>query len=134
MATLTYDIRIAEIKLDENGDEVDEVSTNLPHADLIAGLACSTWNAIDFPGIVGGAAKGGIERSPMTAKVTGDGSLVLRISVVAKKGFRLSECRRNCIWEELDAQMSDGWGEGFFGHANVLTDDEGNRFMAETAL
>lgn len=134
MANLAYDIRVSEIQLDENGNELDEITRNLPHADLIAGMACSSWNALDFPAIVGGHAKGGVERAPMSARIEGDGALVLRINVIAKKGFRLSERRRQSIFDELDAQMSDGWGEGFFGYGNVITDGDGNQLIAETAL
>jgi hypothetical protein len=130
MATLTYGITVSEIQLDGDYAIVAEHLSNLPHADRIAKQACESWNAIDFAGILNGVlGASGVESAKMTSFTDGDERLRLVIKIVAKRGFRLSERRRNAIFDELDAQMTDGWGEGFFGYGNVTDDGNGGLFM-----
>lgn len=134
MATLTYGITVSEVQLDKDCEFVAEHVRDLPHARRIAEQARKSWNAIDFAGILDGVlGTGSIDKVPMTSRVDGDGSLHLTIRVTPRRGFRWSARRRNAVWEELDAQMVDGWGEGFFGYGNVMTDENGNKFCAETA-
>lgn len=134
MADLTYGITATEVQLNENLDVVAEHMFDLPHDRHIAEQARKSWNAIDFVSILNGVlGADGIERTPMTYRIDRDGHLHLTIRIVPKRGFRWSERRRNVVFDELDAQMVDGWGEGFFGYANVMTDEDGNKFCAETA-
>lgn len=32
---------------------------------------------------------------------------------------------------QIDAQFSDGWGEGFFGYINIMTAPDGTKFIVE---
>lgn len=133
MANLTYVIKVTEQELDADGEVIREHEAGLPHADLIAGAACRSWNSLGWEGLVGGALRGNISSAPMTATLDDHGHLLLVIHVRPVRGFRWSRRRRDAVWEELDAQLVDGWGEGFFGPVNPMADGDGNRFCAETA-
>ena len=133
MATLTYEITISEVRLDSSGNAIAEYTENLPHQDdiIAAALKLDLSHLADV--LNARLGQHGVERVRSWASVRSNKQVVMTISVEAAPRFRWSERRRNIVFDELDTQLVDGWGEGFFGYANVMVGENGHRFFPETA-
>lgn len=127
MSRLYYITDVAEIPLDAEGYEMySEIKEyNLPHHEMIAKEMCNSWNAMHIEKFFTGVLKGNIASAKMTCKKE-NGKTVAKVTVIGVSNFRFSEKRRNLVFEQLSAQMSDGWGEGFFHRE--FEDEKGKKF------
>lgn len=132
MAILTYEIPISEVRLDSSGNEIAEYTNNLPHQyDIIAAaLKLDLSHLADVLNAQLG--QHGVERVLSWASVRRSKQVVMTIAVEAAPKFRWSAPRRNIVFDELETQLVDGWGEKFFGYANVMKDASENEFFIET--
>ena len=120
-----------ETEFDKNGDIIKDHKTNLPHHDQIAKAMTESWNNAHMEQYFDGILKDKISAATMRVIKDSDGSTVARITVHGKPNVRFSSKITDAIYDQLDGQLSDGWGEGFFGFANIMTDDDGNEFCVE---
>jgi len=103
----------------------------LPHHSQIANAMADSWNNAHMEQYFDGVLKDKIAKAIMKVRKQSDGSTVASIIVHGKPGVRFSSKMTEAIYDQLDGQLSDGWGEGFFGFANIMTDDNGNKFCVE---
>ena len=120
MSKILYKYVFQENILDENGFVKEEHCTHLPHAEQIIEAAEKSFNDTHLETFFDGVLKDNIVSCTMRCCESALGELYGIISVVGKQGFRFSEKRRNAVYDQLDAQFSDGWGEGFFGYGNIM--------------
>lgn len=121
-----------ETVIDKNGNIQDEFDTNLKHHDQIASEICKSWNEANMSQYYDGILKDNIVSCKMTCTQdkTSKESIAV-ITFVMKPGLRLTKKYKDAIIEQTSAQFSDGWGEGFFGAANIMEDDNGQQFFVE---
>lgn len=103
--------RFHEIQETRDGDY--EYKKDLPHAREIVKCAVDDWNktvksAYLYTGFDDDIAS--IRAYPSRTDTD-----AMCIEVCLKPRSRMSEKKRVAIEEAIDAQFSDGWGEGFFG-------------------
>lgn len=133
MSKLSYICVLNEIILDENNDFVKEYNTNLPHADEIAEAFINEWNkdADEFMLDIINEQVGNnfIESCKARRyKKYGKETKVI-IEIINKKGKQFREKIRNNIFDFLESQLIDGWGEGFFNHYRIAKD--GTKYYIE---
>ena len=131
MSYLTYNYEIHEIACDKDGTYIKEYQKDLPHAKELADAMCKSWNDMHMEQYYDSIAKDKIESAVMKPIQTNDGTCVTSIRLVAKPGVRLTEKLRNELFEQTDAQFSDGWGESFFGTINIMHDADRNYFYPD---
>jgi len=119
-----------ETKLDENDDFVEDYEINLPHHDMIAKAAEKSWNDTHMEQYYDGILEDKVESAIMKCRKSKTGVSEAVINIKLKDGIRLTERYRNAIVQQTEAQLSDGWGESFFGYCNVMTDGK-SRFIVE---
>ena len=121
MSKLYYTIKLNEVETTKDGDFIREYVSNLPHAKEIANNFCESWNSVKWNEIFDGIFAGQVKTSKMhPMHISNDGICKVQITTTFVDGFRLSEKRRNAFWEQMEAQMCDGWGEGVFGLINLM--------------
>lgn len=121
MSKLTYRVNLNEVQVDKDGNYIKSFETNLPHFKELAEEFCNQWNKENMGQFFDGPVKDAIKTSKACiCKVLPDGRCNVDIVTNFIDGFRLSEKRRNSFWEQMEAQMCDGWGEGIFGPINTL--------------
>lgn len=127
MSTVRFLTDLIEVPCDKKGErEWEEIDENLPHHELISKLICESWNTAHMEQYFDGVLKDNIASAIMNCMKDGDGKTVAVITVTGKPNFRFSEKRRNEIYDQVSAQLSDGWGESFFH--KEFTDEHGARF------
>ena len=133
MAKFTSLYECREVILDDNGDYVEEYEENLPHGDFIVNWFCNAWNkdADKFILDILNRDIGDCIETCYMRKYKDDTKTILAIDFVMKKGKRLTQKVKNEIIDWIDGQYSDGWGEGMFGYANVMTAPDGTKFIVE---
>lgn len=109
MSKLYYDIPIEEEYETEESYEFFE--QNLPHEEILREWLPQEWAKCHVENTFDEILKGKVTSTDMKCRKTPDGRLIARVTVEFVPGFRLSEQRRDACWEQLDAQMTDGWGE-----------------------
>ena len=132
MSKFEYITNLTETELDENGNVICDYETNLPHHDLIIKKICKSWNDMHMEQYYDGQLKDKINSAVMSAyrDQTHSGQCSVKITFTLKKGCRLTESCRDAIIDQTNAQFSDGWGEGFFGYSNIMTDGK-RHFIVE---
>lgn len=128
MSKLLFLTDVAEVPLDFDGYEMySEIKEyNLPHHEQISKEMCKHWNNMHMENYFSDILKGNIASAKMSCTKDSQGKTVAIVTVVGVPHFRFSEKRRNLVYEQLSAQMSDGWGEGFF-HSE-FEDENGHKF------
>lgn len=129
MAVFQFITTFAEVEIDKNGDFIADYDTNLPHHDIIAKNMEKSWNDMHIERFYDGILTDKIESAIMKCKRNKGVSEAI-ISIKMKPGTRLTQKYRDAIIDQTSAQLSDGWGESFFGPINIMT-DENKRFYAE---
>ena len=119
-----------ELVLDKQGNCLKEYETNLPHHDMIAKEMADSWNSTNIVRCFDGILKDKIASAKMKVKKIKDDTVAV-ITVIGKPNIRFSQTITNEIYDQIDAQFSDGWGEGFFGYINIMTADDGTIFCVE---
>lgn len=132
MSSFYYRIPIREVLLDGEMCPIEDYETNLPHKQQIADELVSDWRKSDILQYFNDDVKSKLERLDIV--VIEDHTtkeLYARIAVIGKLGVRFTRNLKDKIVDELDGQMSDGWGEGIFGYNNIMTAPDGTKFMIE---
>lgn len=112
MSRLFYDIRLEEEYNGKDGRH-KVISKNLPHFEEIKNWLPKEWDKCEIHKTFDGILKNKIQNTSMRCFIKKDGTAIARITVEFIPGVRLSENHRNKCWEQLDAQMSDGFGESY---------------------
>jgi len=132
MSKFTFVTSFSETELDENNDVVASHYFDLPHHKQIVKSACDDWNNAHMEQYYDGFLKDKVESAKMSScrDISGSNRCLVKIEVVLKPSIRMTAKRRMEIEHQTSAQMTDGWGEGFFGYDNIMTDGK-SRFIAE---
>ena len=132
MSKFTIITSFTETILDDKDNAVNYYDVNLPHHAFIVKEACKCWNDMHMERFYDGILKDKVESAKMSAyrDGSGKGKCLAKIEIVLKPGIRMTAKYRLAISQQTSAQMSDGWGEGFFGYINIMTDGK-SRFIAE---
>lgn len=125
MSQLFYDIHIQE---EYNHDATLPggyalFQNKLPHLQQIKDYLPKTWEDCHIEQTFDGILKDKVTSCPMRIFENKNGQVIARITINFAPGFRLSEKRRQACWEQLDAQMSDGFGECVDGQRIPNTPD-----------
>ena len=124
MSKLFYDIPLVEEFYDSPEAMMAKlpartVHVNIPHKKELEEWITSEWNGMHMEQYFDGILKDKVESCimrPFTIKENGDELSFGRVEVTFVKGFRLTDKRRIECWDQLDAQMTDGFGETFDAH------------------
>lgn len=110
MSMLYYKIGLEEFFDDD--DKYREYRDHLPHFEQLRDWLPKEWaechieNTFDLKDI-----RENIASCTMAVRESKDGEAYAIVTIDFKPGFRLSARRRQSVWDDLDAQMSDGFGE-----------------------
>lgn len=126
MEKLSITYTLHEIIVDNNGDYIKEYDKNLPHADEIAEVFINEWNknADEFmlEIINEQVANNSIESCKARRYKKHGAETQIVIEIVAKKSKQFREKFRNNIYDFMESQFIDGWGEGFFNKYRTAKD------------
>lgn len=112
-----------EIVEDADGEFVELYELWLPHHETIAEKICASWNEMHMERYFDDVLKDNIQSAVMRCiQEKETGYSVAEITITGVPGFRFSSKRIGMINEQMDAQMADGWGEGFFHKLFTATD------------
>lgn len=112
-----------EIVEDADREYVELYEQWLPHHATIAEMICASWNERHMEQFFDGVLKDNIQSAVMRCiQEKENGYSVAEITITGVPGFRFSSKRIGMIDEQMDAQMADGWGEGFFHKVFVAAD------------
>lgn len=111
MTVLIYDIKLYEIEYDDNDCFVQEIQKDLPHHEQIKDWLPSFFDSCDIASTFYGILQGNIKQCSLKIIKNKHKESVARVTIEGIPGFRFSEKRRNAVWEQMDGQMSDGFGE-----------------------
>ncbi len=129
MSTFTFITTFSEVELDKDGNIIADYEINLPHHDMITAEAERSWNKMKMEQYYDGILTGKVESARMKCRKTKDGISEAVIKIKMNEGVRLTQKYRDVIVSQTSAQLSDGWGECFFGYANIMTDGEKKFFV-----
>lgn len=133
MAKLSIIYTLREIIVDNNGDYIKEYDKNLPHSNEIAEAFINQWNkdADEFllEIINEQVANNSIESCKARRYKKHGAETKVIIEIVAKKGKQFREKFRNNIYDFMESQFIDGWGEGFFNKYRTAKD--GTKYYIE---
>ena len=133
MSKLSIIYTLSEIILDDNNNYIKEYNKNLPHADEIAEVFINQWNkdADDFmlEIINEQVADNSIKSCKARRYKKHDKETKIIIEIVAKQGKQFREKLRNNIYDFMESQFTDGWGEGFFNKYRTAKD--GTKYYIE---
>lgn len=104
-----------EIQETKDGEYICEYKKDLPHAKEIVKCAVDDWNKMVksfIPCLYTGFDD---DIASVRAYPSRTDTDAMCIEVRLKPRIRMTEKKRTAIEEAIDAQLSDGWGEGFFG-------------------
>lgn len=125
-----------EIIVDANNDFVSKHITDLPHSEFIQQEFCKQFNeAVEsyLLDIINKECDDKIQRliaKPMTAK-SSDHKTAVGVHIYGKSNVRFTEKFRTKVFDFIDSQFADGWGESFFGPINTMTAPDGTRLYID---
>lgn len=116
---------------DDDGEEYEEAyEKDLPHHDIIAKEICDSWNEMKMEKYFYGTLKDKIKSAKMRCyRDKTNGKTIAKITIEGIPGFRFGSVRRAMVFDQIESQMSDGWGEGFFGC--MFTAPDGTKFFVD---
>lgn len=115
MSKLYYNIPLEEEYNGPNG-EYDYASVDIPHFNQIKDWLPKEWDKCQIHKTFDGILKDKVASTTMTChqkRENGHVKSIARITIEFIPGFYLSQARRKACFEQLDAQMSDGFGESY---------------------
>lgn len=115
MSKLYYDIPLEEEYNGPDGEH-KEVRMDIPHYEQIKDWLPKEWDKCEIHKAFYGVLKDKVSSCTMKCyQKTEDGHVhsFARIIIDFVPGFRLSMKRRYACWEQLDGQMTDGFGETY---------------------
>lgn len=86
---------------------------HLPHFEQIADFLPDAYRKCKVESCFDGILKDKVSSSTMRVFEDKDGTCIARVTTNFITGFRLSQQKREAFWEQMDAQMTDGFGESF---------------------
>lgn len=110
MAYICYQFTIHEVEV-ENGEVVREYETNLPHHKEICETVKKNWKMCHIENTFDGHLKNMVKSCDIQMMRTRGDETLANISIHLNDGERWSARRRAAYWQQLDAQMTDGFGE-----------------------
>lgn len=116
MSKVYYNFGIGEYLTDNNGDIVEYYEKDLPHYKELADWLLPEWDNSHIEKFFTGVLKNNIKSCTASLFRRKDGCVYVCVNVEGVKGFRFSEKRRNEVFDQLDGQITDGWGESFSHH------------------
>lgn len=125
-----------EIIVDANNDFISEHFADLPHSEFIQQEFCKQFNnAVEryLLDIMNRECDDKIQRliaKPITITLP-DHKTAVGIHIYGKSNVRFTKKFRTKVFEFMDAQFADGWGESFFGPINTLTAPDGTRLYID---
>ena len=131
MSQLHYIIPLRETIIDNDCSAINEFDTDLPHKEMIKEEILKDWNKSNIFDYMSDKFKEKVHSMSMTVKENKNKRLEAIIHVNTNPGIQMRQALKSMITEELDGQMSDGWGEGFFGYNNIMTAEDGTKFIVE---
>ena len=123
MSKLFYDITIEEEYIGTNS-EYKIITKNIPHFEEIKNWLPKEWDRCKIHTTFDGQLKNKVQNTLMKCFEEKDGTAIARITIEFVPGFRLSKNRRDACWQQLDAQMSDGFGESY-DHTQIPNSEQG---------
>ena len=130
MSKLKYLHALTESIVNDNCDILADYQYSLPHDEQICKEICDDFNKAHIERFFDGILKDKIKSCRMRCIKDEETTLAI-IDIEGIEGFRMSQKRRNAVWEQMEGQMCDGWGEGFFGFGNVMKASDGTQFIVE---
>ena len=130
MSAFNYLYAVHEVQVDKNDNLIAEFEDNLPHHSFIMDEMCKSWNDMHMEQYYDGILKNKILSAKMIPDII-DGTSCAKINIIGKSGVRFTQKVKDAIVEQTSAQMCDGWGEGFFGYANIMTAPDGTRLYVD---
>lgn len=131
MSQLHYIIPLRETIIDNDWSVIKDFDTDLPHKEMIKEEILKDWNKSNIFNYMSDKFKEKVHSMSMDVKENKDKRLEAIIHVNTNPGIQMRQALKSMITEELDGQMSDGWGEGFFGYNNIMTAEDGTKFIVE---
>lgn len=128
MSKRIYNLRFEMNRLDEEGNYVDEYIKNISHQEEIQKLLSESWNKTVKPEFFDGVLKDRIFSCKMMPQNRKD---YVSIHFVFKDGIRVTKKYEEALIEQMDGQLSDGWGECVFGEGNIFTVKDGTQYFIE---
>lgn len=113
MANLYFRFCIDELKLDTMGNTVETFSEKLPHHKEIANWLPGEWDLLNPVQFFLEPVKSMIETTKMRIIQTRNHETVGVIEIIPHKGKRWNVKTRQKIWDELNAEICDGFGESY---------------------
>ena len=95
------------------------VTHDLPHAKEASSWITNEWNNMHMEQFFDGKLKNKVTScimKPITKKEDNKKYTIGRVTITFIDKFRLSEALKQECWEQLNAQMTDGFGETYDGH------------------
>lgn len=129
MSRRIFDLRFEMNRLDEEGNYVDEYIKDVSHQEEIQKLLCESWNKTVKPEFFDGVLKDRISSCKMSPRKNRKN--YVSIYFVFKDGIRVTQKYEKALIEQMDGQLSDGWGEGVFGEGNAFTLKDGTKYFIE---
>lgn len=115
MSKLFYKIYLEEEYDNENDTGYDYKTKNLPHFKQLKEWLPKEWKKCKIENTFDGILKDKVASCTMTCREDKEGIAYAWITIEFVPDFRLSQKRREACWEQLDAQMCDGFGESYDG-------------------
>lgn len=134
MAYLISLLELHEVQVDKDGEYINSFEENLPHKKEIQKEICESWNKdsreflLDF---LNKECDEIFNICIMKPVRSNPNKTVCGIYAFAKPGKKLTRKIRDKFYDFIDAQMCDGWGEGFFGPINIMESLDGSRFYVD---
>ncbi len=133
MAKLSIIYTLNEVIVDNNGDYIKEYDKNLPHSNEVTEAFINQWNkdADEFMlNIINEQVANNFIESCKARRYKKHGAETkVIIEIVAKQGKQFKEKLGNNIYDLMESQFMDGWGEEFF---NIYrTTKDGTKYYIE---
>ena len=132
MSKFQYIFKLYEVQIDDDNNFLREFQTNLPHHKEISENFCNQWNKDhdDYMlKLINEECSDVFESCKMKSRIN-NGDTELVINFITKPQKRLTHNIKVRLCDFMSAQMSDGWGEGMLGYANIM-EKNGVRFYAD---
>lgn len=113
MSKVHYYFGIGEYLENNQSGGTEYYEKNLPHFKEISKWLKDEWNSAHIERFFKEDLENNIKKCTANLVEIGDGEAFVHVTVEGKEGFRFTEKRRKKVFEQLDAQVIDGWGEGY---------------------
>lgn len=113
MSTCFYTFPVSEVYLDDKDNEIKYWDKNLPHWKAIGAYLASELNKMHIEQFFYGKLKNKIKSCYAQYALLSNGTGCICLAIEAVPRFYLTKKNYDLICNQLDAQLSDGWGESY---------------------